>query len=55
MNANQLLSIFYAMGSRLGRAKLRPRKHWTGEQLREIRRRNGVGRPPAVMLARQAK
>lgn len=31
------------------------RSKWTGAELREIRARNGVGRPPRIVLAKRAQ
>ncbi len=55
MNASQLQALFQRMGSFLGyRAQPKRTRPYTGEELREIRKRNGVGRPPAVQRARTA-
>jgi hypothetical protein len=56
MNASALQALFQRMGSLLGLAAWKRgapvRRPYTLEELREIRKRNGVGRPPAVNRAR---
>jgi hypothetical protein len=58
MNASRLQAMFQGMGSLLGLSAFRRgatvRKPYTLEELRAIRKRNGVSRPPAVNRARTA-
>lgn len=44
--AKYLLGVFFNMGGQGHRVRV---IRYTGEELRAIRKRNGVGRPPKVM------
>ncbi len=48
--AHALQQLFFKMGSPKGQARRLRGPYYTCEQLREIRKKNGVGRPPKVNL-----
>jgi hypothetical protein len=53
--ARWLMAAFHGISTGAERRSHTARRPYTGDELRAIRKRNGVGRPPAVRLAQEAR
>lgn len=54
VSTSEILDNLYRLGRKVAStSQSRPRSKYTGEELRKIRSKHGVGRPPSINLERK--